>query len=87
MEATPFLERISRHIDRTIGPCPGVFHEIVSVDAHIDLHIVPAQPNVVQSKQRPLGGDYVTIVTSGMSSRPMKLTPRRRRTASASMPS
>lgn len=76
MQATPFLERITHHIERTIGPCPGVFHEIVSVDAHIDLHLVPAQPHVAPSKQRPLGGDYVTIVTSGMSSQPMKLTPK-----------
>lgn len=76
MEATPFLDPISRHIERTIGPCPGVFHEIVSVDAHIDLHVVAAQPQLAPSKQRPLGGDYVTIVTSGMSGRPMKLTPK-----------
>jgi hypothetical protein len=73
--ATPFLDQISRHIDRTIGPTVSVFHEIVSTDVHIDLHIVPAQPHVKASKDRPLGGDYVTIVTSGMSSRPMTLPP------------
>jgi len=71
--ATPFLDQISRHIETTIGPSPMVFHEIVSSDVHIDLHVVPAQPNMPASKDRPLGGDYVTIVTSGMSSRPMKL--------------
>ena len=75
---TPFFEQISRHIERTIGPAPRVFHEIVSAHAHIDLHIVPAQPHVAPSKDRPLGGDYVTIVTSGMSWRPMNLPPNAR---------
>lgn len=71
--ATPFLDQISRHIEKTIGPAPSVFHEIVSTDLHIDLHVVPAQPGLKPNKDRPLGGDYVTVVTSGMSSRPMKL--------------
>lgn len=73
--ATPFLEQISRHIERTIGPAPMVFHEIVSTDAHIDLHIVPPQPHVAADEIRPLGGDYVTVVTSGMSSKPMNVPP------------
>ncbi|HZP23970.1 MAG TPA: suppressor of fused domain protein, partial [Terriglobales bacterium] len=70
---TPFLDSISRHIEKTIGPAPSVFHEIVSTDVHIDLHVVPAQPGIRPSQDRPLGGDYVTVVTSGMSSRPMKV--------------
>jgi hypothetical protein len=70
-EATPFLDQITDHIERTIGSAPSVFHEIVSSDVHIDLHIVPAQPKLEASDDRPLGGDYVTVVTSGMSSRPM----------------
>jgi len=74
--ATPFLKQISSHVERTIGPTSMVFHEIISTDAHIDLHIVPAQPNLPASKDRPLGGDYVTIVTSGLSSRPMKVPPQ-----------
>ena len=73
--ATPFLNQISRHIERNIGPVPSVFHEIVSTDVHIDLHVVPAQPQVAESKERPLGGDYVTIVTSGMSSKAMNVPP------------
>ena len=74
-QATPFLEQIERHIERTIGPSPMVFHEIVSTDVHVDLHIVPAQPHVPVNDARPLGGDYVTVITSGMSSRPMKVSP------------
>jgi len=70
-QATPFLDQITDHIERKIGPAPSVFHEIVSTDVHIDLHTVPAQPRLKASDHRPLGGDYVTIVTSGMSSRPM----------------
>ena len=71
--ATPFLDRITDHIERTIGPAPSVFHEIVSADLHLDLHIVPAQPRLKASEDRPLGGDYVTVVTSGMSSRRMSV--------------
>jgi len=78
-EPTPFLKQISRHIERTIGPAPLVFHEIISTDAHIDLHFVPAQPHLKSDDDRPLGGDYVTIVTSGMSSRPMNLPPGAKR--------
>jgi hypothetical protein len=74
--ATPFLEQISDHIESTIGPVSKVFHELVSTDVHIDLHIVPAQPRLPASKSRPLGGDYVTIVTSGVSSHPMNVPPK-----------
>lgn len=73
--ATPYLEAIERHIERTIGPVSWVFHEIVSTDVHVDLHVVPAQPGVAPSEARPLGGDYVTLVTSGMSTRPMNVSP------------
>lgn len=72
---TPYVEQISRHIEETIGPAPSVFREIVSAHAHIDLHIVPPQPHVAPGKDRPLGGDYITIVTSGMSWRPMNVPP------------
>lgn len=71
--ATEFLPAIERHIEQTIGPAPRVWHEIVSPEVHMDLHVVPAQPKVAPSEDRPLGGDYITVVTSGMSTRPMKL--------------
>jgi predicted Zn finger-like uncharacterized protein len=74
--ATPYLEQIQAHIERTIGPVSGVFHEIVSDAAHVDLHIVPPQPHIPQSQERPLGGDFYTIVTSGMSWKPMNIPPK-----------
>jgi len=70
---TPFFDQISDHVKATIGPVSKVFHEIVSGSVHADLLVVPAQPNLKSSKARPLGGDYVTIVTSGVSSRPMNV--------------
>ena len=74
--ATPYLEQIARHIERTIGPAARwCFMRWFRRMRDIDLHIVPAQPHVEASDQRPLGGDYVTVVTSGMSSKPMKLPP------------
>jgi hypothetical protein len=69
---TRFLPQISRHIERTIGPCPMVFHEIVSNDIELDLHVVPPQPGVA-SPLFPAGRNFYTIVTSGLSTRPMKL--------------
>jgi len=69
---TRFLNQISRHLDRTIGPSPMVFHEIVSTDIHLDLHIVPPQPGR-PTPDHPHGRNFYTIVTSGMSTRPMTL--------------
>ena len=71
-EPTPFLESIVRHIEHTIGPCPEVFHELVSTDIHLDLHIV-APTGEAPSEAHPLGGNHWTIVTSGRSSRAMSL--------------
>ncbi len=73
---TPYLKQIEGHIQRTIGPAPMVFHEMIPGAVHVDLHFVGAQPGVKASKERPLGGDYVTVVTSGMSARPMKVAPQ-----------
>ncbi len=55
------IEAIGAHIERHIGKVATVFHELVSDKVHIDVHIVPP------SAQRP----YYTLVTSGMSDRPM----------------
>jgi hypothetical protein len=67
---TRFLNHITRHIDRTIGPSPMVFHEIISADIHLDLHIVPPHRGPCTA-EHPFGHDFYTIVTSGMSSRTM----------------
>lgn len=55
------IEKISDHIEKHIGPVDTVFHELISDLVHIDLHIV-----------KPAAGRNVyTVVTSGMSDRPM----------------
>ena len=69
---TRFLPQITRHIERTIGPSPMVFHEVVSNDIHLDLHVIPPQPGV-RTRAFPCGRDFFTIVTSGLSTRPMSL--------------
>ena len=55
------IEAIGRHIEQFIGPVPMVFHELVSDLVHIDVHHVPPNP----------GRDFHTLITSGMSDRPM----------------
>lgn len=54
-------EVISQHIERYLGRVDVVFHEIVSDLVHVDVHHVPP------SEERPRH----TLVTSGMSDRPM----------------
>jgi predicted Zn finger-like uncharacterized protein len=70
--ATPFLADIERHIERTIGPAPMVFHEIISPEVHLDLHVVPPR-NDEPSEEHPFGTSHYTIITSGVSSHPMNL--------------
>lgn len=55
------IEQISSHIERHYGKIAMVFHEVISDLVHIDVHWV--QPTV----ERP----YHTLITSGMSDRPM----------------
>ena len=61
-DRTELISEIDRHISHTVAPVDSVFHEIVSDDLHIDLHII--QPSV----DRP----FYSIVTSGMSELPMR---------------
>lgn len=55
------IERIDAHIQKHIGPVEMVYHEMISDLVHIDVHLVEA------SRQNPCQ----TLVTSGMSDRPM----------------
>lgn len=55
------IESISDHIERHLGPVESVFHEVVSPIVHVDLHWV------APSRTHP----WHTLVTSGMSERPM----------------
>lgn len=58
------IDEISNHIENFVGKIDMVFHEIVSDQVHVDVHWVKP------TKQRP----FHTLVTSGMSDKPM-LTP------------
>jgi hypothetical protein len=59
------MELVEKHIARHFGEGGWVFHEIVSDLVHIDLHFIPPTPE----------RNYHTVVTTGMSARPMT-TPR-----------
>jgi hypothetical protein len=56
------IEAISAHIERWIGKPDSVFHELISDKVHIDVHMV------APSEKFP----WHTLVTSGMSDRPMR---------------
>jgi Suppressor of fused protein (SUFU) len=57
------IEAIGRHIERHLGPVEQILHEDISHLVHLDLHWVQSRPD------RP----FHTLVTSGMSERPMRV--------------
>jgi hypothetical protein len=57
------LEKFDRHLERHLGPVETVLHEIVSDLVHVDVHLVKP------TEERPRW----TLVTTGMSDRPMKV--------------
>jgi hypothetical protein len=69
-EQTWAAEAIEAHLERHIGPFDSVFHELVSPYVHLDVITIPAR------EERP----WHTLVTCGMSARPMDVpdeeTPR-----------
>ncbi len=62
-EAT--ITAISEHIERHLGPASSVYHEIISDKVHVDVHLVPPSADF----------PFYTLVTSGMSDRPMTVPP------------
>jgi len=56
------IDAVSDHVNKHIGEPTWVWHEIISDLIHIDIHLV------APTEGRP----YHTLVTSGMSERPMK---------------
>lgn len=58
----PHLGQIQNHIEKYIGPIGNVFHERISDQVHIDLFLINPTPQK----------NYYTIITSGLSHRPMK---------------
>ena len=59
--SAPSLEAIVKHIKNHIGEPATVLHEIASEYVHVDVHVVPPTPD----------RDFYTLVTSGMSDKPM----------------
>lgn len=59
------IDLVTAHIEKHIGPVDKVFHELISDMIHVDVHIVNPTP------QR----NVYTLVTSGMSDRPMTTHP------------
>ena len=56
------VEEIDEHISRFVGEPSFVLHEVVSPTVHIDVHVV--EPTKARN--------FYTLVTSGMSDKPMK---------------
>jgi hypothetical protein len=63
---SPDIEKIEQHIEKHIGKIETVYHELVSDLVHIDVFFIKPTP------QR----NFITLVTSGMSHRPMKAPPQ-----------
>jgi len=55
------IELITQHIETHIGPISNVFHEMISDLVHIDVHQIEPTPE----------RNYYTLITTGMSDRPM----------------
>jgi hypothetical protein len=56
------IEAVEGHISRHLGEVETVYHEVISDIVHVDVHIVPT------NRDRK----WVTLITSGMSERPMR---------------
>jgi hypothetical protein len=56
---------ISAHIERHLGPIAGVFHELISDQVHLDVYVVNPSADF----------PFYTLITSGMSDRPMTVPP------------
>ncbi|WP_322509435.1 suppressor of fused domain protein [Anaerolinea sp.] len=61
----PDMEKIQQHVERFIGKVDMVYHEIISDLVHLDIFLVNPTPE----------RNFFTLVTSGMSQRPMKAPP------------
>lgn len=59
------MEKIQQHVERFIGKVDMVYHEIISDFVHLDIFLVNPTPE----------RNFFTLVTSGMSQRPMKAPP------------
>lgn len=58
-----WIEALEAHLDKHLGKCLGVFHEIISTNVHLDLYFFEA------SQTRP----FRTVVTVGVSNAPQNI--------------
>lgn len=63
--APPDIDEIQSHIETHIGKIGSIFHELVSDLVHIDVFYIKPTPE----------RNYITLVTGGMSYRPMNTPP------------
>src|SRR5574340_475600 len=63
--APPDIEEIENHIEKYFGKIESVFHELVSDLVHIDVFYIKPTPD----------RNFITLITGGMSYRPMKTPP------------
>ncbi len=56
------MKKLEAHLTEHLGEAKGVFHEILSDLVHVDIHVFEANED----------RDHHTLVTTGMSDRPMK---------------
>jgi len=63
---SPDIEKIEQHIEKHIGKIETVYHELASDLVHIDVFFIKPTPK----------RNFITLITSGMSHRPMKAPPQ-----------
>lgn len=59
------IEAVTEHFERVAGPVESVFHEIVSPEVHLDVHVIPPTPE----------HEHWTLFTTGCAERPMNVPP------------
>ena len=63
---SPDIEKIEEHIKRHIGDIETVYHELLSDLVHVDVFFI----------KPTLNRNFISLITSGMSHRPMKAPPQ-----------
>jgi hypothetical protein len=62
---SPDIEQLEQHIEKYIGSIDNVYHEFISDIVHVDVFAVKPTP----------ARNHYTLITSGLSHRPMKTPP------------
>lgn len=70
VSSTPYFTQIGHHVAQHVGPIARVFRGLGNGDLPIHLLIVPPAQRPVD-EAHPMGTNHWTIVTAGLSARPM----------------